>query len=152
MLLRVVFCHAHAVLSPDPPRCRYRPGPLRGEVLEAYPEFESLLGPLFEALDLATLQRLNGDVAVNGLDSRRVAADFLDGLFELAALAWRPSARRLWLALALAMLLLMGLPAWLALAAAPACCRAAGPEPHSPFSSASMASRIAGDSGRTLEG
>lgn len=90
MILRVVICHAHAVLSPDPPRCRYRPGPLRGEVLEAYPEIESLLGPLFEALDLATLQRLNGDVAVNGLDSRRVAADFLDGLFGLAALAWRP--------------------------------------------------------------
>ncbi|WP_290793435.1 ABC transporter permease [Halomonas sp.] len=42
----------------------------------------------------------------------------LTGLFGLAALAWRPSARRLWLALALAMLLLMGLPAWLALAAA----------------------------------
>ncbi len=42
----------------------------------------------------------------------------LPGLFGLAALAWRPSARRLWLALALAMLLLMGLPAWLALAAA----------------------------------
>ncbi|WP_416140568.1 ABC transporter substrate-binding protein [Halomonas sp. HK25] len=59
----------------------YQPAPVvRAEVLEAYPEIESLLGPLFEALDLETLQRLNGDVAVNGLDPRRVAADFLDGL------------------------------------------------------------------------
>ncbi len=59
----------------------YQPAPVvRAEVLEAYPEIDSLLGPLFEALDLATLQRLNGDVAVNGLDPRRVAADFLDGL------------------------------------------------------------------------
>ncbi len=59
----------------------YQPAPVvRAEVLEAYPEIDSLLGPLFEALDLATLQRLNGDVAVNGLDPRQVAADFLDGL------------------------------------------------------------------------
>ncbi|MGJ7456204.1 glycine betaine ABC transporter substrate-binding protein OsmF [Halomonas sp. MA07-2] len=59
----------------------YQPAPVvRAEVLEAYPEIESLLGPLFQALDLETLQRLNGDVAVNGLDPRRVAADFLDGL------------------------------------------------------------------------
>ncbi|WP_404297214.1 ABC transporter substrate-binding protein [Halomonas sp.] len=59
----------------------YQPAPVvRADVLDAYPEIESLLGPLFEALDLETLQRLNGDVAVNGLDPRRVAADFLDGL------------------------------------------------------------------------
>ncbi|MFO8046041.1 MAG: ABC transporter substrate-binding protein [Halomonas sp.] len=59
----------------------YQPAPVvRAEVLDAYPEIESLLGPLFEALDLETLQRLNGDVAVNGLDPRQVAADFLDGL------------------------------------------------------------------------
>ncbi|MFO7647878.1 MULTISPECIES: ABC transporter substrate-binding protein [Halomonas] len=59
----------------------YQPAPVvRAEVLEAYPEIESLLTPLFQALDLETLQRLNGDVAVNGLDPRQVAADFLDGL------------------------------------------------------------------------
>ncbi|MGM1051359.1 MAG: glycine betaine ABC transporter substrate-binding protein OsmF [Pseudomonadota bacterium] len=59
----------------------YQPAPVvRAEVLDAYPEIESLLGPLLEALDLETLQRLNGDVAVNGLDPRQVAADFLDGL------------------------------------------------------------------------
>ncbi len=38
-------------------------------------------------------------------------------LAGLAALTWRPARRRLWLALALATLLLMALPAWLALAA-----------------------------------
>ncbi|MFY0988885.1 glycine betaine ABC transporter substrate-binding protein OsmF [Halomonas sp. C05BenzN] len=59
----------------------YQPAPVvREEVLEAYPEIESLLAPLFEALDLETLQRLNGEVAVNGLDPRQVAADFLDDL------------------------------------------------------------------------
>ena len=45
-------------------------------------EIADLLGPLFDALDLETLQRLNSDVAVNGLDPRRVAADFLAGLDE----------------------------------------------------------------------
>ncbi|MBE0489140.1 MAG: ABC transporter substrate-binding protein [Halomonas sp.] len=59
----------------------YQPAPVvRAEVLEAYPEIESLLTPLFQALDLETLQRLNGDVAVNGRDPRQVAAEFLDGL------------------------------------------------------------------------
>jgi osmoprotectant transport system substrate-binding protein len=61
----------------------YQPAPVvRAEVLEAYPEIEELLAPLFQALDLETLQRLNGDVAVNGLDPRNVAADFLADLAE----------------------------------------------------------------------
>ncbi|MGM1051360.1 MAG: ABC transporter permease [Pseudomonadota bacterium] len=42
----------------------------------------------------------------------------LPGLLGLAVLAWRPSSRRLWLALVLALVLLMGLPLWLAGAAA----------------------------------
>ncbi len=59
----------------------YQPAPLiREDVLEAYPEIESLLAPVFEALDLETLQRLNGDVAVDGADPRQVASEFLDGL------------------------------------------------------------------------
>ncbi|GAA0616375.1 ABC transporter substrate-binding protein [Halomonas beimenensis] len=61
----------------------YQPAPVvRASVLEAHPEIESLLTPVFEALDRDTLQRLNGDVAVNGLDPARVAADFLDTLDE----------------------------------------------------------------------
>ncbi len=61
----------------------YQPAPVvREEVLERHPEIESLLAPLFETLDLETLQRLNGDVAVNGLDPRQVAADYLADLEE----------------------------------------------------------------------
>jgi osmoprotectant transport system substrate-binding protein len=59
----------------------YQPAPVvRESVLAAHPEIESLLAPVFQALDLETLQRLNGDVAVNGLDPRQVAADFLETL------------------------------------------------------------------------
>ncbi|MDI5891917.1 ABC transporter substrate-binding protein [Halomonas rhizosphaerae] len=59
----------------------YQPAPVvREQVLETYPEIESLLEPVFQALDLDTLQRLNGDVAVNGRDPAAVAADFLDSL------------------------------------------------------------------------
>lgn len=61
----------------------YQPAPVvRDEVLERHPEIESLLAPLFESLDLETLQRLNGDVAVSGLDPRQVAADYLADLEE----------------------------------------------------------------------
>ncbi|TDO02977.1 MULTISPECIES: glycine betaine ABC transporter substrate-binding protein OsmF [Halomonas] len=59
----------------------YQPTPVvRKEVLETYPEIETLLEPVFRALDLETLQRLNGDVAVNGRAPAAVAADFLDTL------------------------------------------------------------------------
>lgn len=59
----------------------YQPAPLvREEVLDSHPDIETLLTPVFEALDLETLQRLNGDVAVDGADPHQVAADFLDSL------------------------------------------------------------------------
>ncbi|WP_355660018.1 glycine betaine ABC transporter substrate-binding protein OsmF [Halomonas salifodinae] len=61
----------------------YQPAPVvRAEVLATHPEIETLLGPVFEALDLETLQRLNGEVAVNGADPAAVAGDFLDGLTD----------------------------------------------------------------------
>ncbi|RTQ98733.1 glycine betaine ABC transporter substrate-binding protein OsmF [Halomonas nitroreducens] len=61
----------------------YQPAPVvRQSVLEAHPEIESLLAPVFAALDRDTLQRLNGDVAVNGRDPAQVAADFLASLDE----------------------------------------------------------------------
>lgn len=61
----------------------YQPAPVvRAEVLEMHPEIETLLALVFEALDRDTLQRLNGDVAVNGLDPAKVAGDFLDTLDE----------------------------------------------------------------------
>ncbi|MDR5902017.1 ABC transporter substrate-binding protein [Halomonas icarae] len=61
----------------------YQPAPVvRSEVLEAWPEIDDLLAPLFAALDLDTLQRLNGEVAVNGRPPADVAADFLSQLKE----------------------------------------------------------------------
>lgn len=59
----------------------YQPAPVvRQEVLDAYPQIPELLSPVFAALDLETLQRLNGEVAVNGADPAKVAATFLDQL------------------------------------------------------------------------
>lgn len=59
----------------------YQPAPIvRQETLEAYPQIESLLTPVFQALDLETLQTLNGQVAVQGAPPAQVAADFLDTL------------------------------------------------------------------------
>ncbi|MBB3191894.1 glycine betaine ABC transporter substrate-binding protein OsmF [Halomonas cerina] len=61
----------------------YQPAPVvRQAVLEAHPEIETLLAPVFQALDKETLQRLNGEVAVNGRAPAEVAADFLDTLNE----------------------------------------------------------------------
>ena len=59
----------------------YQPAPIvRAEVLEAYPKIPEILGPIFESLDLETLQRLNGQVAVNGVPAKTVARDYLDSL------------------------------------------------------------------------
>jgi len=56
----------------------YQPAPVvRQDVLDAYPRIAEVLAPVFASLDLETLQRLNGDVAVNGLDPAKVAADYL---------------------------------------------------------------------------
>ncbi|MGR4068345.1 glycine betaine ABC transporter substrate-binding protein OsmF [Billgrantia sp. C5P2] len=59
----------------------YQPAPVvRQEVLDAHPEIADLLEPLFQSLDLETLQELNGLVAVEGLDPRQVAEEYLAGL------------------------------------------------------------------------
>ncbi|TLF47493.1 ABC transporter substrate-binding protein [Halomonas urmiana] len=56
----------------------YQPAPVvREAVLDQYPEIAELLEPVFQALDKETLQRLNGDVAVNGRAPDAVAAEFL---------------------------------------------------------------------------
>lgn len=61
----------------------YQPAPVvRSEVLQVHPEIADVLAPVFESLDLETLQRLNGDVAVNGYDPAQVAADYLTTLDE----------------------------------------------------------------------
>lgn len=61
----------------------YQPAPIvRGEVLEAYPRIREILGPIFESLDLETLQRLNGQVAVNGVPAETVARNYLESLAQ----------------------------------------------------------------------
>lgn len=56
----------------------YQPAPIiREEVLKQHPEIETLLQPVFEKLDLQTLQELNGRVQVGGEPAKAVAEDFL---------------------------------------------------------------------------
>ncbi|MFK0385301.1 ABC transporter substrate-binding protein [Agrobacterium sp. NPDC090273] len=56
----------------------YQPAPIiREEALKKNPNIEALLKPVFEKLDLATLQELNGRVQVGGEQAKAVAIDFL---------------------------------------------------------------------------
>jgi osmoprotectant transport system substrate-binding protein len=56
----------------------YQPAPtVRREVYEKYPELSQLLDPVFATLDLETLQKLNGQVAVEGKDPKAVATAWL---------------------------------------------------------------------------
>ncbi|MBD8686208.1 MULTISPECIES: glycine betaine ABC transporter substrate-binding protein OsmF [unclassified Rhizobium] len=56
----------------------YQPAPIvREDVLKKHPEIETLLKPVFEKLDLVTLQDLNGRVQVGGEQAKAVALDFL---------------------------------------------------------------------------
>lgn len=56
----------------------YQPTPIiREEVLNKYPQIADLLKPVFEKLDLVTLQTLNGRIQVGGEASQAVAIDWL---------------------------------------------------------------------------
>lgn len=56
----------------------YQPAPvIREEVLKQNPQIADLLKPVFEKLDLTTLQDLNGRVQVGGEPVKAVAEDFL---------------------------------------------------------------------------
>ncbi|MDO9415949.1 glycine betaine ABC transporter substrate-binding protein OsmF [Pararhizobium sp.] len=56
----------------------YQPAPIiREAILKEHPEIETLLKPVFEKLDLVTLQELNGRVQVGGEPAKAVAEDFL---------------------------------------------------------------------------
>jgi osmoprotectant transport system substrate-binding protein len=56
----------------------YEPTPIiRGQVLDKYPEISGDLAPVFETLDLVTLQTLNGRIAVNGENPTDVARAYL---------------------------------------------------------------------------
>ncbi|MGH8009227.1 MAG: glycine betaine ABC transporter substrate-binding protein OsmF [Candidatus Binatia bacterium] len=56
----------------------YQPAPIiREDVLKKNPKIEELLKPVFEKLDLTTLQELNGRVQLGGEPAKAVAEDFL---------------------------------------------------------------------------
>ncbi|MGG5963745.1 glycine betaine ABC transporter substrate-binding protein OsmF [Salmonella enterica] len=56
----------------------YAPAPVVRElVLQAYPQIADWLQPVFASLDEKTLQQLNAKIAVEGLDAKKVAADYL---------------------------------------------------------------------------
>ncbi|MCG8452951.1 MAG: ABC transporter substrate-binding protein [Spirochaetales bacterium] len=56
----------------------YEPAPrVRREVMEMYPEIAALLNPVFQSLDLVTLQTLNARIAVEGIPARSVAEAWL---------------------------------------------------------------------------
>jgi osmoprotectant transport system substrate-binding protein len=56
----------------------YQPAPIiRESALRRYPQIEAQLKPVFDKLDLTTLQQLNGRVQVGGEPAKAVAQDFL---------------------------------------------------------------------------
>lgn len=56
----------------------YNPCPVfRKEAIEAYPQIESILKPLFDTLTIERLQELNKAVAIDGKDPKVVATDYL---------------------------------------------------------------------------
>ena len=56
----------------------YEPAPrVRAETLEKYPEIADLFNPVFRALDLVTLQTLNGRIAVEGVPAADAAQGWL---------------------------------------------------------------------------
>jgi osmoprotectant transport system substrate-binding protein len=50
---------------------------IRASVLAQYPEIGAWLKPVFLSLDLTTLQKLNGEVQVDGESAEQVASDYL---------------------------------------------------------------------------
>jgi len=56
----------------------YAPAPVvRETVLQHHPEIRVALDPVFETLTLATLQKLNAEIAVEGGEARAVATSYL---------------------------------------------------------------------------
>ncbi len=56
----------------------YEPAPIvRGQVLDKYPEIETILAPVFQTLNLETLQTLNAKIAIEGQNAADVARSYL---------------------------------------------------------------------------
>ncbi len=57
----------------------YEPAPIvRDEIYNKFPEIEEILNPIFQSLDLETLQKLNSKIAVEGQDASKVAKEYLE--------------------------------------------------------------------------
>ncbi|MFP4257068.1 MAG: ABC transporter substrate-binding protein [Desulfobacterales bacterium] len=57
----------------------YAPTPVvREEALEAFPQIEKILAPVFKALSQETLQELNAQIAIGGRNPGDVASEFLE--------------------------------------------------------------------------
>ena len=50
---------------------------IRENILKQYPRIQSILEPIFKKLDTETLSQLNGKIVVDGLNSQRVAEQYL---------------------------------------------------------------------------
>ena len=56
----------------------YAPAPVvRAEMLAKNPKIQTILAPVFKALDGVTLQALNAKIQIEGQDAKKVASDFL---------------------------------------------------------------------------
>lgn len=61
----------------------YAPAPIvRESVLKAHPEIAGILQPVFQSLNVTTLQTLNSRIAIGGESAEAVAADYLAGLSQ----------------------------------------------------------------------
>ncbi|HOE41521.1 MAG TPA: ABC transporter substrate-binding protein [Rhodoferax sp.] len=68
------------VIMQDPKGAQpvYAPAPvIRDEVLKRHPQIAKLLEPIFRSMKTETLQRLNAQIQLEGLDARKVAGDYL---------------------------------------------------------------------------
>ena len=68
------------VILSDPKNVQpvYEPAPIiRAEILEKHSEIESILNPVFQSLDLETLQALNAKIAIEGQAAADVAREYL---------------------------------------------------------------------------
>ena len=64
--------------DPQSAQAVYAPAPIvREDALKKNPKIAEVLAPVFKQLDSATLRVLNAKIQLEGLDAKKVAADFL---------------------------------------------------------------------------
>ena len=86
----IVAAHLQMLVDDRHDQPIYAPVPLvRASVLAAHPQIATLVRPLMESLDTATLQRLNERVQIEGEADEEVARDYLQQRGFLAAAGYR---------------------------------------------------------------